>query len=198
MAANGVPNLLIPLPAAAPVTLLTADTAGSLASFGAPQWGLFLNGALVVSADSVVAFEFKQEYAISDYQVEEGAFESYNKVQIPFDVRLTFTAGGSLANREGLLNSIAAIIGDLNFYTAMTPEVAYPSVNLVHWDYKRTATNGLGLMQVNVWCEQVMVNVGSGGLTNTAAPSGATQQNNGTVQPTTPTSTQTTQITAVG
>ncbi len=171
--------------------LLTADLVSSFAPiFAGPQWGIFLNGAPVVTADTVASFDFKQEFSLSDYPVEEGAFETYDKVYIPYDVRLRFAAGGSEGNRAALLQSIDAVIGDLNLYDAVTPEDVYSSVNFIHQSYTRTAQNGVGLLIVDVWCRHVMVTVQEGAGTNTAAPSGAPQTNNGQVQPTAPTAVQ--------
>ena len=180
----GVPPLVVY--GAAPglaVVLLTADLVSSFAPiFGGPQWGIFLGGAPVIVADTVASVEYKQEFAISDYPVEEGGFETYDKVYIPFDVRVRFAAGGSESNRQALLDSIAAIIGDLNFYDVVTPEAIYSSVNLMHYDYRRTATNGVGLIVADVWCRQVSVTVQEAG-TSTAAPSGAAPVTPGPVQP---------------
>ncbi len=187
----GVPSLNFAAGADQGIELLNEDLV-SLTPSVSPQWGIFLNGAPVVTADSVVDFTLKKEFALSDYPVEEGAFETYDKVIIPFDCRLRFSAGGSLANRQSLLDSIDAISGDLNFYDAVTPEVVYPSCNVVHYDYRRTSRNGVGLIIVDVWLLQVRVGTSSSSsaLTNTAQPSGADPQNDGTVQPTTPTAAQ--------
>src|ERR1039458_9113877 len=113
--ALGVPTLLraigdIP----SVINLLTSDTV-SFGSSSASQWGIFLNGAAVIQAESVVDFTYKQEWVIADYPVEQGGFVSYDKVQRPFDVRVRYSAGGDTANREALLASVAAIAGDLNF-----------------------------------------------------------------------------------
>ena len=175
------------LPFASAITLLTSDLIGEIAPPGA-QWGIFSGGGEVITADSVVAFDYKQEWSISDYPVERGAFESYDKVSLPFDVRLRFTAGGNAANRAALLESIAAIAGTTALFDAVTPEVVYPSVTISHYDYRRTARQGLGLLQIDVWCLQVNENatLSSG----TAQPDGAAQVNGGSVQPTDATSTQ--------
>jgi hypothetical protein len=166
-------------------TLLTSDGPGVPNNQVAPQWGIFLGGAPVVVADNVVSLTYKQEWAIADYPVEEGAFETYDKVQIPFEARVRFSAGGSEANRQALLDSIAAIAGDNQTrYTVVTPEETYPSVTIAHYDYSRTATNGVGLIQVDVWCLNIMVNT-TANFQSTAAPSGASPINDGTVQATT-------------
>jgi hypothetical protein len=184
----GVPAVLFAPSSGNSISLLSSDGADIPSIFANPQWGIYLNGVPVVVADSVVSLEFKQEFALSDYMVEQGGFDTYDKVYIPFSARVKFTAG-SESSRTALLTSISAVIGDLNFYDVVMPEAIYPSVNFKHQDFKRTATSGLGLLSVEVWVEQV--NVASGAsLTSTQSPSGTAQTNGGTVQPVTPTQSQ--------
>jgi hypothetical protein len=173
------------------ISLLAADAVTLLGGLLAPQWGIFLSGVPVIVADSVVALDFKQEWTISNYPVEMGAFESYDKVQTPFEARVRFSAGGSAANRQALLNSIAAIAGDLNLYDVVTPEVIYQSVNVGHYDYHREAARGLGLMVVDVWLIQVRV---SATQTFTQSPSSSNPQAVGQVQPQAATPQQTTEL----
>jgi hypothetical protein len=125
------------------------------------QWGLFLDGAPVVVAESVISFEFKKGSSLSGFPIEEGGFENYNKVKRPFDVRLRFSTGGTIADRQDLLSSIDAIVDSLDLFDAVTPEAIYTSVNPVHYDYRRTAVNGVGLLVVDVFCEQVRVTASS-------------------------------------
>jgi len=177
---------------ATPPVLLTQDQYTYFGSIFNEQWGIFQNGVPVVTADSVVSMEWRQEYAISDFPVEGGAFQSYNKVYIPFDVRFKFASGGSEAKRQRLLDSVAAIVGNLVLYSAASPESIYPRCNVVHYDYKRTAQDGVGLIVVDVWLREVRVisstNIAtimpSGIPTGAvAAPSGALAFNAGDVQP---------------
>jgi hypothetical protein len=181
----GVPPLNSYL-AAGDVVLLTADEA-VIASLVTPQWGIYLNGEPVVEADSVVSFEYKQEYTVSDYPLEQGAFESYDKVQLPFDVKIRYAQGGSESDRQTFLQSIASIIGTLNFYSVVTPEVVYPSVSVTHYDYRRTAVNGVGLIMADVWCTQIRVSATTT-FSNTQQPSGASPQGNGYTAAQTPSS----------
>lgn len=150
--APGIPPLLgavfLPLP-----TLLTADSV-DLGQFS-KQWGLFRGGRPVVTFDSFVGIDYRQGWTIADFPLEQGAFQSYDKVSLPFDVRVKFAAGGSMENREALLHSVAAISGTLDLYSVVTPEVAYNSVNVQHYDYRRTATNGNGLIVIELWLLEI-------------------------------------------
>lgn len=187
--APGVPPLLRPPNAAAAVTapVMLADAVPFL--IGETTWGIFRDGAQVITAETVLAVEYKKNSSIADYPVERGSFESYNKVEIPFDARVRFASGGTNAQRTALLNSIAAIADDLNLYDVVTPEAVYQNVNIAHYDYRRTSTAGLGLLSVDVWCLQVRIAPGPGGDV-AKSPSAAPQFNGGAVQTTPPTAAQ--------
>ena len=164
---------------------LVPDSAGS-----GPQWGVFdQDGNAVITADTFVSLEYKQEWPISDYVIEDGGFASYDKIELPFDVRVTFASGGSLANRQALLDSIDAIAYDLNLYDVITPEKTYHGVSCSHYDYSRKATNGVGLIQVTIWFTEIRVQ-GTASFTQTATPGAASPAATGAVQTTTPTAPQ--------
>ena len=178
----GVPPLTSYSPAAS-LVFLTADLVLSLVGFLFPvQWGIFLNGLPIIDADSVVSFEYKQEWTVSDFPLEQGAFQSYDKVQVPFDVRVRYATGGSQVDRQSFLDSIQAIAGSLLLFDVVTPEAIYNSVNITHWDYRRTSTNGVGLLVVDIWCVEVRVTAVTA-FSNTNQPAGASPQPGGLVQP---------------
>lgn len=175
--------------------LMTADTYRYFGSMFSPQWGIFQSGVPIITADSVASMEYRQEWLLSDFPVERGGFETYDKVYTPYQVRFRFTAGGSEADRGALLQSVAEVAGDLNLYDAASPEAIYLNCNITHYDYRRTAVNGVGLIQVDVWLEEVRIvgssdsdtTMPSGMQTgDTAAPSGPSPTNGGSVQPIAP------------
>lgn len=187
---DGVPAVLFAPGAGTSIALAIGDAAGiPFPILGAPQWGLYRNGAPVVACDTVLAFDHKADWSVADYPVEKGRFESFNKVQIPYDVRLVFLAGGSEASRSALLSSLQAIAGDLNIYDAVTPETVYPRVNVIHLDYRRSREAGVGMLAVNVFCQEVRAATASasdpsatGQVGTPASADAADQVNDGTVQ----------------
>jgi hypothetical protein len=179
----GVPNLL-------------GDVAGLFQDFGEilyadsyigygagapPQWGLFLGGSPVVVADTITEMGYKQDWAIADYPVERGGFESYDKVNIPFRAVFQFVSGGSDAKRQALLDSIAAIGDTLTLYDVLTPEAVYVGVNVEHYDYRRASSNGLGLMIVNVGVLEIREE-GKTDFKNAKPPSAYAPEQRGNVQ----------------
>ena len=139
--------------------LMTADSPTVGSSFGPQQWGIFSqDGQPVLVSDAVGGVEYTREYAISDYPQEQGAFESYNKVQIPFQAKVTLL---SSLTREQLLSTLESIVYSLNLVAVVTPEVSYPSANLTRYSLRRTARNGVTLIAVDLWCEEVRQDAGS-------------------------------------
>ena len=163
------------------IILLASDLISFLTSSFGPQWGLFQNGVSVIEADSVISLEYKQTWTISDYPVEQGSFESYDKVQMPFTARLRFATGGSPTDRQDFLDSIAAIAGTLQLFDVYTPEETYRSVCIESYDYSRAAQRGVGLIVVDITCVEIRVNASSN-FSNTKQPSGSAQVGTGNTQ----------------
>jgi hypothetical protein len=122
------------------LTLLTGDDFSNI-DFTPPPWGIYYQGTPVIQpasignnpnaaigpfsiiagalglpnlnpvAASTIEFDFDQEWTIADTPQEQGAFQSYDKVQLPFDVRIRLAAGGDASNRQTFINAILAIAG---------------------------------------------------------------------------------------
>lgn len=178
----GVPALLGGFgPVAAIGSLI--DIASSLPTSLAPMWGIFLNGEAVVTADSVISMDARAEAVISDYPLEGGTFESYDKVDRPFDVRFRFASGGNDANRAALFASIKALMADKqNQYMFIAPEDIFDGVTISHFDYHRTSINGVGLPAIDVWGWQLLVGFSSPSGGGTQSIGASPQTNNGPVQ----------------
>jgi len=153
-----------------------------------PTWGIFgRNGQVIITADTVVSLDFRKDWTVADYPLEQGAFASYDKVENPSETRIGFWSGGSLANRQALLRSIKAVAGNLNLYDVVTPEETFTNMNITHYDYRRVDA-GAGYVSVVVWLQQIRVTVEA--QLSTSEPNGATTTNDGQVQPTAPTAPQ--------
>ena len=145
-----------------------------------PEWGIFLDGQSVITADNVLTVSYRQDWRLSTHPQEEGAFATYNKVATPFEAKVRFSTGGTASDRQAFIDSIAAIAGDLNLYDVVTPEAVYASCNVVHYSYDRKAETA-GIIAVDVWLEEVRV-VGATSFSNTQSPGAAGQTQGGLAQ----------------
>lgn len=149
----------------------------------ASQWGLYLSDDVTpaIVAESVVTFEMRQDYVVANYPLESGAFESYDKVWTPFVIRMRLTSQPGAQARATFLADLEAIAENTILYDAVTPDIVYTSVNVVHKEYRRTAENGVSLIVAELWLQQIMENV-SPQYTNVASPAAAAPVNGGTAQ----------------
>jgi hypothetical protein len=120
-----------------------------------------------VTVDSVNSFEYTRDYKVSDYPQEQGAFQSYNKVQVPYQSKVTFVAAGT---RTTLLNIMEPIAASLALVVIVTPEISYPSANITHYGIRpRQSTSGPAMVYVDVWFEEIRVTAGVALSTQSAA-----------------------------
>jgi hypothetical protein len=167
--------------------VLGADAFGLLDGVMGPQWGLYdKQGGVMIVPDSVVAFEYRGEQRISKYPVEAGSFSSYNKVAMPYDIRVIMACGGQGSmTREAFLTQLEMLKETTEVYDLATPDFTYQNVNLVRFDYRRQSTNGVTLLLADVQFEEVR-QTAVATYTTTAQPQGAGVTSIGAVQPGTP------------
>lgn len=180
------------------VSQLTGGTIGALTDSGDVSaqtepfiWGIFTAaGAAAITGDTVVALDYRAEWQVSNYPVEQGGFQSYNKVEEPYLIRVTFTKGGTEQERTDFLASVDAAIKSLDLYSVLTPEKTYANVNVTGQSMRRVRDNGATLLTVEVMCQQIR-ETATAAFSNTKEPSGAGDVNAGSVQTAPPTTTQT-------
>jgi hypothetical protein len=158
-----------------PIFLLTADAPSILPEFGPPQWGIFdQGGGPVLLADAVAELDYDRGYDVSNYPQEQGAFESYNKVQEPYESKVTLLSG---LTRFQLFSILEPACASLQLVSIVMPETSYPSANLIRYGFRRNYRSGVTLIAVDVWCKEIRFTsastLSSSGQTGSAA---ATQQ----------------------
>jgi len=172
----GVPPLLNPIANWFNVgALLKADATLFLRQFGLaqdPPWGLYFGTEKVLTPDSVLAIEFKKDWSHPKYPMELGAFQTYNKVTQPYDVRVTMVFGGSDSKRSAALLAVEKVASSLELYALVMPDAEYQNLNVAHYDFKRSADNGIGLLTVNLWLTEIR-NTIRPAFANVASPSSA-------------------------
>lgn len=181
--APGVPPVLRQIGAVInTAVLLAADAVSILRLFQGPQWGIFSDsGQPLFAGANVIRIDFREGWRVSDYPLEKGAFESYNKVKTPFGARVTLGLGDSLlpgipnipgipgtpfadgiggtqlARRTAFLQAIQDAAASLDLYTLVQPEIRYPSANIVEYDYDRSAMRSATMLLVEIKLEEIRV-----------------------------------------
>ena len=164
------------------ITLLVEDAVSVvLGTLGAPQWGIYLNGVAVLSYDNQVSFSYKQDWKISTYPVEQGSFQSYDKVQLPFDVRVRLNCSGPVAQRQAFLSTLDAMSNTTQLFDVHTPERTYANCSVSHIGFDREATAGAAMIQADIWFQQIRLTQAAT-FQNPQNPADTGQINSGTVQ----------------
>jgi hypothetical protein len=145
------------------------------------QWGIYTkDNAKVLDADSVVSVSYDAEYRIADFPIEEGGFESYDKVALPYQARVVLSKGGTIADRRAFLAALEEVRADLNLYNVVTPERTYLNANIARVSIDRSREQGANLITAEIILQEIRENAAA---TFTASqPSAADVVSNGPVQ----------------
>ena len=118
-------------------------------------WGVFyLNGGEVFDVDSVVDLKIGNKAKVSDFPVEQGGFASYNKVNVPNNVKVRLTVGGK-ARIGAFQAALAAELSAPNLYNVVTPTATYLNVTLEGYDYSQASESGLNLLLVDLALKEI-------------------------------------------
>lgn len=154
----GVPAVLrrVQAEADAREQLALADMYDRVDRNRAADWGIFnVKGERVLFPDSLVSVEYTGEQRISDYPVEGGKFETYDKVQMPNGARVSMTKGGTISDRQAFLVGVDLLLQTTDVFDVVTPEVTYLNMNVIHVALVRSATNGATMVTVELVLQEV-------------------------------------------
>lgn len=167
-------------------SLIVADAIGILQNVLTPVWGVFDDTGLPVAvADTTLMLEYMADSRVANYPQEQGAFGSYNKVQMPYRATVTLVCGRTVADREAFLAAIDTAKQSTDLYTIVSPEGTYANANVMAYDYRRTTRNGATLLIVNLHIEEIR-QTGTAAFANTQNPASADAVSQGQVQSQTP------------
>lgn len=196
----GLPDLPPNIQAGISFGTALAAAATPLAPQVRPVWGLFKSGGVpaLTGYRSCLGFQFTQDFRLPTHPIEQGGFATYNKVRLPYMPRLNYTVIGGQNAIGAFLTQVAALVGDTNLYTLVTPYLTRNNANAYHFDYTQTAQHGVSMLSVDIWVSEVRpANTAfaptpgqqqgtQASPTATKTPDGQAQQAGGVVQPQTP------------
>lgn len=190
--AEGVPNLARSANSLLQTTGTTGRAMGLTGGLAGTFLGQYLNTMLaptyalldkddkkVITPDGPGEFEMKGDSSVSTYPVEQGGFQSYNKVVNPEDLSLSLLCGGQGAmSRQDFLNVCNDLKSKPIVIKLVTPERVFPYVTCTGMSYKKTARSGATLLTVNMTFKEVRV-VATTSFPNAKSSSGQVQKNGG-------------------
>lgn len=180
---DGAPTLLSGQVPAAPAAV-TSDAATSQGNAAQAAWGIYDadSGQKLIDPDSIVSLDYRRDWALADYPIEGGLFETYDKVARPFDVRVRVAKGGDEAERTAFMASVEKAAAALTLCNVVTPEQTYLSVNFASIASTRSGSQGMGLITYDLDLRQVRVTAVAAYMA-VGSQSAADPVSGGTVQP---------------
>jgi hypothetical protein len=158
----------------------------------ATQWAVYAAGTTssAIMPDSFSSIDFNADSRVCDYPVEQGAFESYNKVLVPEETRLILTCSGQNMDRDDFLATLRGMRASTNLYDIATPDDYLTNMSLTRYDYKRTAQNGATMIMAECVFEEIRQaasptyssSQSSMPVVSSNSPSASSPSNIGTVQ----------------
>ncbi len=163
----GIPPLKINPTVAAAAGTLAAPLINNLLDKAKRGWGVFLmtdlSGKDVISPDSYLSVDFHNESNVPMYPIEQGAFDSYNKVSTPMIVTVKVAKGakmglltGGASDLSSFLATLKSIQDDKNLYAVVTPEETFKNLNLRAYSYKRETSNGAAMILAELNFVEIM------------------------------------------
>ena len=113
-----------------------------------------LTGTYALEPDSFVKFEYKKDNKIPNYPIEQGSFQTYNKVSLPYEIKLVVTKNGSISP---FIVKINELVNSTTLLTIVTPDAVYKTTNLIHFDYRKEARNGAVLLIGELTFQEVRI-----------------------------------------
>ena len=180
--AFGIDLLATGAPTYAVVTAGSQTSQGGFVASVAGKLGASQSGNPVLTPDNVPSLEWHGEERISDYPVQNGQFVSYNKVKVPFDLRVVMTCQGknviqdalqpvtqaidqALSNiglafgqpmsRDAFLKQLDTMLDSTDLYDVVTPDKVYQNVNLVAYNHAKKSDNGATLIIAELMFREV-------------------------------------------
>jgi hypothetical protein len=136
---------------------------------------------LIPVTASTASFDFRQDWRIANYPQERGAFQSYDKVTLPYDVKVTLVCAGPTPKRQAFISTILAIGESTALFDIVTPEFIFTDCNIGHISWPRRSDHGVSMIVAEVWFQKIRENgISSFGITRDAFNSRAISL--GTVQ----------------
>ena len=172
-------------------TLLSAISSGNIFSIInstiVPGYGIYLkSGAAALKPSSVLGIEYGADASVVSAPVEQGSYNSFNKVKRPPVIRVLFTLEGwtgfsggipnltnfTLSSRAGMLSTLDGMVNNALTYDIETPDTTYEDYDLVRYNY-RTSSHDVTLLTVEAIFEAIL-QTSEVTLTSTTATSSTT------------------------
>lgn len=118
-------------------------------------------GWIVKGQTAAVDFNSMQEFSaekssrLPDEPIEKGSFSTYNRIIEPRSITCQLSVEGSAQKLQSAIDRLTDLCENDEKITLTTPEQSYPNMMLESFDYRRDATNGRGVLYVDLRFKEI-------------------------------------------
>ena len=116
---------------------------------------------IVRGQSAAVDFSSMQEFSaekgsrLPDEPIEKGSFSTYNRVIEPRSITARLSVEGSAAKLQSAIDRLTDLCENDETITLTTPEQSYKNMMLESFDYRRDASNGRGVLYVDLRFKEI-------------------------------------------
>jgi len=118
-------------------------------------------GWIVRGQSSAVDFNSMQEFSaekssrLPDEPIEKGSFATYNRIIEPRAITCRLSIEGGASKLQSAIDRLTDLCENNEKITLTTPEQSYKNMMLESFDYRRDATNGRGVLFVDLRFKEI-------------------------------------------
>ena len=127
-----------------------------LTDFMSRNKGWIVRGqSAAVDFNSMQEFSAEKSSRLPDEPIEKGSFSTYNRIIEPRSITCQLSVEGSAQKLQSAIDRLTDLCENDEKITLTTPEQSYPNMMLESFDYRRDATNGRGVLYVDLRFKEI-------------------------------------------
>ena len=108
-----------------------------------------------VAFSSMLEFSAEKSSRLPDEPIEKGSFSTYNRVIAPRSITCSLGVAGSAQQLQNEIDRLTTLSENDEKITLVTPEQSYKNMMLESFDYRRDASNGRGVLYVDLRFKEI-------------------------------------------
>ena len=108
-----------------------------------------------VDFSSMQEFSAEKSSRLPDEPIEKGSFATYNRIIEPRAITCQLSVEGSKADLQNAIDRLTDLCENDEKITLTTPEQSYKNMMLESFDYRRDASNGRGVLYVDLRFKEI-------------------------------------------
>lgn len=108
-----------------------------------------------VDFNSMQEFSAEKSSRLPDEPIEKGSFATYNRIIEPRAITCRLSIEGGASKLQSAIDRLTDLCENNEKITLTTPEQSYKNMMLESFDYRRDATNGRGVLFVDLRFKEI-------------------------------------------